>query len=100
MGERGYFLAKGDRRGFVAVDVTGAIYSLPKWIGEKTKAVTQKLGSPDGLSSVSDVRADIKSRVTHQLKSYIAETRAKHARDAQPLLDQKAEMLSKHRAER
>tara|TARA_R110002110_G_scaffold415741_1_gene654656 strand:+ start:535 stop:1830 length:1296 start_codon:yes stop_codon:yes gene_type:complete len=100
LGERGYFLAKGDRRGFVAVDVNGAIYSLPKWIGEKTKTVTQKLGSPDGLSPVSNVRADIKSRVTDQLKSYIAETRAKHARDAQPLADQKAEMISKHRVER
>ncbi|WP_187429266.1 hypothetical protein ROLI_010640 [Roseobacter fucihabitans] len=100
MEERGYFLAKGDRRGFVAVDMHGAIYSLPKWIGEKTKAVTQKLGSPDGLSSVSDVRADIKSRVTDQFKSYIAETSAKHRRDAQPLVDQKAELTSKHRAER
>lgn len=98
--ERGYFLAKGDRRGFVAVDMHGAIYSLPKWIGEKTKAVTQKLGSPDGLSSVSDVRADIKSRVTDQFKSYIAETSAKHRRDAQPFMDQKAELTAKHRAER
>ena len=98
--ERGYFLAKGDRRGFVAVDVNGTIYSLPKWIGEKTKAVTQKLGSPDKLSPVSDVRAYIKSRVTDRLKSYIAETRAKHARDVQPLADQKAELISKHRAER
>ena len=100
LGERGYFLAKGDRRGFVAVDVNGAIYSLPKWISEKSKAVTQKLGSPDGLSPVSDVRADIKSRVTDQLKSYISETRAKHARDSQPLADQKEKMISKHRAER
>lgn len=98
--ERGYFLAKGDRRGFVAVDMHGAIYSLPKWIGEKTKAVAQKLGSPDALASVSDVRADIKSRVTDQFKSYIAETHAKHRRDAQPLLDQKADLTAKHRAER
>lgn len=98
--ERGYFLAKGDRRGFVVVDMHGAIYSLPKWIGEKTKAVTQKLGSPVGLASVSEVRADIKSRVTDQFKSYIAETRAKHHRDAQPLVDQKAELIAKHRAER
>jgi len=98
--ERGYFLAKGDRRGFVAVDISGAIYSLPKWIGEKTKAVTQKLGSPEGLASVSDVRADIKSRVTDQFKTYIGETRAKHRRDAQPLMDQKAALVSKHRAER
>ena len=98
--ERGYFLAKGDRRGFVAVDVNGSIYSLPKWIGEKTKAVTLKLGSPEGLASVSDVRADIKSRVTEQFKAYIAETRAKHRRDAQPLMDQKVALISKHRAER
>lgn len=98
--ERGYFLAKGDRRGFVALDVTGAIYSLPKGIGEKTKAVTQKLGSPESLASVSDVRAEIKSRVTDQFKAYIAETRSKHRRDAQPLLDQKAALVSKHRAER
>jgi hypothetical protein len=98
--ERGYFLAKGDQRGFVAVDMHGAIYSLPKWIGEKTKTVTQKLGSPDGLASVSDVRSDIKARVTDQFKSYIAETRAKHRRDAQPLVAQKAELTAKHRAER
>ncbi|MEP1610598.1 MAG: relaxase [Roseobacter sp.] len=98
--ERGYFLAKGDRRGFVAVDMHGAVYSLPKWIGEKTKAVTQKLGSPNGLASVLDVQADIKSRVTDQFKSYIAETRAKHRRDAQLLLDQKADLTAKHRAER
>lgn len=31
--ERGYYLAKGDRRGFVAVDVEGNIYSLTKWAG-------------------------------------------------------------------
>ena len=98
--DRGYFLAKGDRRGFVAVDMHGAIYSLPKWIGEKTKAVTQKLGSPVGLASVSDVRADIKSRVTDQFKSYIAETQAKHHRDAQPHMAQKASLTVKHRAER
>jgi hypothetical protein len=98
--DRGYFLAKGDRRGFVAVDVNGEIYSLSRVLGEKPKAVTQKLGSPESLALVSDVRAEIQSRVTDQLKSYIADTRAKHRRDAQPLLNQKSELTTKHRTER
>jgi hypothetical protein len=98
--ERGYYLAKGDRRGFVAVDVNGEIYSLPRLVGEKTKAVKEKLGSPDDLESVSNVRADVKSKVTSQLKSYIAQTKAKHRDDAQPLIDEKAAMTVQHRHER
>ncbi len=98
--ERGYFLAKGDRRGFVALDINGEVFSLPRMLGEKSKAVAQKLGSPTKLPAVDGVRKEIKSRVTEQLRSYIAETRNKHRRDAQPLLDQKAELTKQHRLER
>lgn len=98
--ERGYFLAKGDRRGFVALDVNGEVFSLSRLLSEKSKAVTQKLGSSAVLPAVDDVQKDIESRVTGQLKSYVAETRAKHRRDAQPLLDLKAEMTKQHRLER
>ena len=98
--ERGYFLAQGDRRGFVALDINGEVHSLPRMLGEKSKAVAQKLGSPNTLSSVGDVQKDIKSRVTGQLRSYIAETRAKHRRDEQPLRDQKVKLIQQHRLER
>jgi len=100
MEERGYFLAKGDRRGFVALDIQGNIYALGKWAGVKAKEVGTKLGSPDGLMSVEDTRRDLKSRVTDQLKSYITETKAKHARDAEPLMDAKRQMRDQHRLER
>lgn len=98
--ERGYFLAKGDRRGFVVLDVDRNIYSLPKWIGEKSKTVTHKLGSPDQLASVSDVSTKIKSRVTGQLRSYITQTKDKHRQDAQPLMDEKTAMVAEHCEER
>ncbi len=98
--ERGYFLAKGDRRGFVAVDVHGEVYALSRLVGEKAKAVKEKLGSPEQLTSVADVRADVKSKVTSQLKNYINQTKAKHRKDAQPLLDEKAVMTALHRRER
>ncbi|MEP3786726.1 hypothetical protein [Ascidiaceihabitans sp.] len=87
LAERGYFLAKGDRRGFVAVGMNGEVYALSRLIGEKAKAIKAKLGSSDEMASVSDVRADVRSKVTDQLKAYIAQTKAKHRKDAQPLAD-------------
>ncbi|MEP3346341.1 MAG: relaxase/mobilization nuclease domain-containing protein [Litoreibacter sp.] len=98
--ERGYFLAKGDRRGFVAVDVNGERFSLARPVGQKAKDVRDKLGSPDVLASVADVRVDVKSKVTSQLKSYIAQIKTKHGEDARPLLDEKAQMMKLHRHER
>jgi hypothetical protein len=35
--EKGYFLAKGDKRGFVALDVYGEVYSLTRQLGQKAK---------------------------------------------------------------
>ncbi|TEA79180.1 relaxase/mobilization nuclease domain-containing protein [Allopusillimonas ginsengisoli] len=37
LAERGYTLAQGDRRAFVAVDFKGQIYAIAKWTGIKTK---------------------------------------------------------------
>jgi hypothetical protein len=42
--ERGYELACGDRRGFVALDFRGEIYAVSKWVGIRTKDVKAKLG--------------------------------------------------------
>lgn len=100
LAERGFFIAKGDRRGFVAVDVQGEIYALPKWIGVRTKEVAEKFGSPEQLEPVEAVKKAVRARVTEKLKSFIAEVKTKHAQDAHPLLDEKAELVAKQRAER
>ncbi len=42
--DRGYYLAKGDRRGYVAVDLHGEVYSLSRQIGIKKPELTKKLG--------------------------------------------------------
>lgn len=57
--ERGYRLARGDRRGFVAVDVHGEVYSIPKVIGVKTKVVRDRLGEEKSLPSVAKVKEQI-----------------------------------------
>ena len=55
--ERGLVLAKGDRRGFVAVDHAGEVYAVARLVGVRTKAVRDKLGEPEGLPSVEKAHA-------------------------------------------
>ena len=50
----GYCLAQGDRRGFVAVDADGKIWSLSRWCDLKTKMLRARLGDPDDLPSAED----------------------------------------------
>ena len=48
--DRGYFLTRGDRRGFVALDVDGNVHSIAKWTSLKVKEV--KCHIPDGSMAV------------------------------------------------
>lgn len=59
MRERGYVVARGDRRGFVAVDVHGEVYAIPRYAGMKTKAVRARLGDENTLPDVDEARAQI-----------------------------------------
>lgn len=52
--ERGYYLARGDRRGHVAVDFRGEVYALARWAGVKTKEVRDRLGDANELRSVEE----------------------------------------------
>ena len=53
--EQGFLLARGDRRGFVAVDTGGKIWSLSRWCGIKPREMRRRLGSEMDLPSVDDV---------------------------------------------
>jgi len=55
--ENGYILARGDRRGFVAVDASGKIWSLSRWCGVKPKELRARFGSEDALWSVEEANA-------------------------------------------
>lgn len=66
--EQGFFLAKGDRRGFVAVDYKGEVYSVSRWIGVKAKAVREKLGEPDSLPSVQQAHMKATSMTATRLQ--------------------------------
>jgi hypothetical protein len=57
LSEHGLCLARGDRRGFVAVDAAGTVYSLSRWCGVKTRALRSRLGDGKDLSGVDDAIA-------------------------------------------
>jgi hypothetical protein len=98
--ERGYFLARGDKRGFVALDTNGEVFSVARWIGEKTKAVNARLGEPNGLPSVEDVRGQMRQRMSQQLRSYIREDRQNQSDQLKPLIVERDKLVTAHRTER
>lgn len=69
--ERGYILARGDRRGFVAVDYHGEVHAITRKIGLKAKDVRQKLGSPEHLLDTREATAQLTAELAPQLKRMI-----------------------------
>ena len=55
--EQGFVLARGDRRGFVAVDAAGEVYAIARWVGVNTKEVRARLGDLEGLPNVEEAIA-------------------------------------------
>ncbi len=61
--EEGFLLARGERRGFVAVDADGKVWSLSRWCGMKPKELRVRLGHERDLPSVADVLAGLSDLV-------------------------------------
>lgn len=98
--ERGFTLARGDRRGFVAVDYRGEIYSLTRLTGAKTKDVAVRLGDPQKLPSADEARAALAAQMTEQLQSFIKDAEREAERGLKVLAFRRSEMTGRHRHER
>ena len=71
LSERGFYLARGDRRGFVAVDWRGEVYAVPRWVGIKAREVKAKLGDPKSLPSVEDSKKKWATKLTDKIQNHI-----------------------------
>ena len=98
--ERGFTLAKGDRRGFVVLDRDCEIYSLPKWLGIKTKVVREKVGPSATLISVEAAKAEIALAMTPAMQRLEAERRATARSEREALNKQRKELVRVQSAER
>ncbi|UES36715.1 relaxase/mobilization nuclease domain-containing protein [Roseibium aggregatum] len=76
--DRGYYLARGDRRGFVAIDWQGEVYAVPRMIGKKAKDVKARLGDPATLPSVDEMREQIETELSGKLKEIAEQAAQRH----------------------
>lgn len=98
--ERGLFLARGDKRGFVVMDHRGDIWALPRLLDVKTRQVAERLGAPDSLRGVAETQKEIGARMTPALRAHVDESRDRFRQRSATLGTYKEEMTRLHRDER
>jgi len=98
--ENGYYLAKGDRRGYVCVDIHGEVYSLTRQLGVKKKDLLERLGKAEELPSVKSVKGNIIVKISKIYEGFLTEQSKDHQKLLKPLLKTKQAMTRQHRIDR
>ncbi len=98
--ERGLYLAKGDRRGHVAVTYEGEVFALSRLVGTKAKDITAKVGKPDNLRSVAETKQHIAQSIAPRLNSFIKQAQGLANEALSPLKVEREAMRQTHAQER
>ncbi|KQT58053.1 hypothetical protein ASG52_22840 [Methylobacterium sp. Leaf456] len=97
---RGLFLARGDRRGIVAVDMQGEVYAVARWTGIPTKVIRTRLGDGENLKSVAEMRAHVAAHIGERLTGFVAEATRAFKQAADGIEAKRRAMVALHRAQR
>jgi len=101
LSQRGYYLARGDRRGFVAVDVYGEVYSLTRQLaGVKKKDLEMRLGKAEKLPPVAEVKDKITNKLSDVFQNFLDEQNKGFKKAMKPLLEVKRDMTKQHLIDR
>lgn len=98
--ERGFYLARGDRRGFVAIDTDGTIHSISKKAKIKPKELQGRLGDPNDLQSVEQVKDQMAQDMGHMLGRLYNEQACQAKANKERYEQQKRQMVEQQRQER
>lgn len=98
--QRGYYLAQGDRRGFVAVDYQGEVYAIPRMTGVRTNIIRECLGDPSSLPSVAQTKARVADLMEKTLHRHIQTLERERVQRLRPLHNKKAALRSAHKSAR
>ncbi|MFV0302501.1 MAG: relaxase/mobilization nuclease domain-containing protein [Paracoccus sp. (in: a-proteobacteria)] len=98
--EKGYFLARGDRRGVVALDWRGEAYALSRYCGVKAKDVAARIGDAANLPSVTERHLWLAERMEGKLAAWARDETARHEKQALALKFQREQMVQRQRAQR
>ncbi|MCC7038001.1 MAG: hypothetical protein IT560_11950 [Alphaproteobacteria bacterium] len=100
LSENGFFLAQGERRGYVALDLAGKVYSLSRWIDVSTRDLKARLGPSESLPTTEKARAYVAERMTENLKRHIEQVKAEAKEKRLPLVQEIRLMTAQHRKDR
>jgi len=98
--ERGYWLARGDQRGYVAVDRHGEIHNIAKRVGIRTKAVRARIGDMEALPSVSDTKIEIARAMQAKMQDFQREVAEREERERAEAAKARETLEFRQRAER
>ncbi|MEQ9489541.1 MAG: relaxase [Alphaproteobacteria bacterium] len=98
--ERGFQLAKGDRRGFVAIDYTGEPYSLPRWADVKTKDVRQRIGDGSDLASVDEAKTQLATGMLAKMQGFQRDLNERAKREREAFQEKRQVLVEVQRSER
>ena len=98
--ERGYRLARGDKRGFLAVDTNGKPYSLSRWSDVKPKDLKARLGDEAKLPSLEQTKATIADDMGKLMDRFDVELEEKERLRKEALQKEKQALVAKQREQR
>lgn len=100
LGERGIVLAKGDRRGHVAVSERGTVLAIARCTGRSAKEVRARLGEPEGLPSVDEAKSQIAQDMGRAFNRHVDEARRRFGQETTLLDSRRRAMTADHQGER
>ncbi|MEO1190264.1 MAG: relaxase/mobilization nuclease domain-containing protein [Pseudomonadota bacterium] len=100
LSERGMILAKGDRRGHVAVTHDGEVLSISRYAGKTSKEVRAKLGDPAALPSIQEAKAALARDMRTAFKRHAQDVQKEKDSDLEDWERRRAEMILRHRQDR
>jgi hypothetical protein len=86
---RGYWLAQGDRRAVVALDINGEVYAVARWVGLKTRVLVSRINDLEPLPTVAETQDHISSLVRDKMAGFIESATEEFTRVAQSLESQR-----------
>lgn len=95
--DNGLYLARGDRRGIVAVDWRGEVYAVARYAGVKSKDVKDRLGDTKAYPAVDEVKAWVAERIGAKLKGWAKELEAHALKKNLASEFQREQMVQRHR---
>ncbi|MAI62901.1 MAG: relaxase [Micavibrio sp. TMED27] len=97
---KGFVLARGDRRGFVAVDYRGEAYAVARYAGVKAKDVRERLGDPQTLPSIEQAKEQIAADMSKKLQQHLSHAEATKQKRSAAFEFKRQRLVEEQRKER